>query len=191
MRTLCIGTLILALGIYQGAAGVPDPCSEITPWLDIAYVTPGPNSEGGVGEVIITVRNDNCDPIPNADVWIDLSDCQDLCINPGDAGLAGTTNAEGVVVLNPQVGGCEDCLVIIRANGVTIFAYPRITSTDWNGQEADGVVGVADFAFFSTAFKVTQDLCADYNGDGAVNGTDFSIFATSFKRADENPGGCE
>jgi hypothetical protein len=163
------------------------------PW-DIygkAFVSPGPNSEGGVGEIVVTVRNMDCEPIEGSVVEVDFSDCFDVCINPGENGLTGISDEQGVVVLNPQVGGCEECTVIVRASGVTIAVYYTMASTDWNGQEADGVVGVADFAFFSAAFKVTGDECADFNGDEVVNGLDFSIFSTSFKRGDANAGGCE
>lgn len=193
MKILGHGIIVLAISIGVATAGIPPvPCSRAMPWDDYghALVTPGPGSEGGVGEVEVFVCYDD-EPVAGADVAIDLSDCQHLCINPGDAGLAGITDSDGIVILNPQVGGCEDCNVIIRANGITIRTYFGIKSTDWNGDEADGIVGVSDFAFFATAFKVTQDECADYNGDGAVNGTDFALFATSFRRLDENPAGCE
>jgi hypothetical protein len=182
------------------SAGAPDPpFCPIEPWNTYghAFVTPGSNSEGGVGEVSIQVFNINGDPIPGAFVEIRVSDCMfdvDMCLNPGGAGLTGTTNDQGIVVLNPQIGACGECEtfpIVVLASGVTIGSYPRIVSTDWDGVEADGFVGVADFAFFSTAFKVTGDECADYNGDGVVNGADFAIFSTSFKRGDANTGGCE
>lgn len=191
MKTFNLGVLVLAIVATQAIAGVPDPCSTISPW-DVyghAFMTPGPGA--GLGEVEIFV----CDPFDNepvegADVVIDLFDCDQLCINPGEDGLTGISDANGIVRLKPQVGGCEDCLVVVRANGVTIGVYESVRSTDWDGEEADGIVGVPDFAFFATAFRVTQNVCADYNGDGAVNGTDFAMFATSFRRIDVNPGGC-
>jgi hypothetical protein len=194
MRVTSLGILILVLGVCAATAETPDPpCADVMPW-DVygkAFVTPGASSEGGVGEIVVTVRNMDCEPIEGSFVEVDFSDCPNVCINPEDDGLTGVSGEQGVVVLNPQVGGCDECTVIVRASGVTIATYQSMASTDWNGQEADGVVGVADFAFFSTAFKVTGHECADFNGDEVVNGLDFSIFSTSFKRGDANLGGCQ
>jgi hypothetical protein len=169
----------------------PDP-SSVQPWdtYQRAFVTPGTAGDGGVGEVTVVALTVNGDPVQNASVEIYFGPCV-LCMDSQDPGLNGVTDENGECVLNPAIGGCDGCVVGVRVNGLTISLYTTIVSTDWDGHRTDGVVGAPDFAFFATAFRVTQDDCADYNGDGVVNGLDFSMFATSFKRADENPGGCE
>jgi hypothetical protein len=129
-------------------------------------------------------------PIEGADAEIDLSQCSNLCIDPVEDGLSGITGPDGTVTLNPRVGGCEDCIVLIKASDVVIALYTRVVSTDWDGSRADGKVAGADFAFFATAFKQTQDTCADYNGDGLVSGPDFAIFAASFASGDANQEEC-
>lgn len=200
-------TIICAVLISSGAAqaldDVPDPdLSSIEPWDDFgrAFVAPGGESPlaTNIDAVTITVVNSEGNPIIGAPVLIDFAggaptggDCANVCIDPIDAGLEGVTGADGTVTLNPAVGGCDDCTVIVRASGVTIGFYNKVVSTDWNGATADGSVTGADFAFFATSFNTTQDDCADYNGDGGVSGLDFSLFATSFNGADANPNGCQ
>lgn len=166
----------------------PEQC-VVTPWDEFgqAFVTPG--TQSGIGEVAVEVRNDEGYPWC-AVVGIDVSDCEDLCVDPEDDGLWGLTDMYAVARLDPRVGGCADCPVFVRASGMQMRVYDRIRSTDWDGVQADGVVNSADFAFFATAFKQTQDSCADYNGDGHVSATDFSMFSASFRAADANEAGC-
>jgi hypothetical protein len=89
-----------------------------------------------------------------------------------------------------MAGGCEDCDVIVRANGVTIAYYQKVRSPDWDNSAADGIVNVVDFAFFATSFLVSQSACADYNNDGVVSAVDLSLFAPAFLAQDHNPTGC-
>lgn len=187
--------LVCALGVSGAVAGgVPEPGnSTVMPWdvYGSAFVTPGNPFEIDLGGVIVHVIDSDLQPVPFVDVEIDISDYAGLCIDPVDPDLTAVTDDEGVAILYPQVGGCNDCWVIVRAAGVTGGQYQGIKSTDWNGHEADGKVELQDFTFFTIAFRVTQDSCADYNGDGVVNGTDFAMFAASFRQLDENPNGCE
>jgi hypothetical protein len=176
------------------ASGGDPPCPpimDISPWdaFGQAFVSPG---TGSVDELTVRIVEYDCDPgpFPNIDIEIDVTGCSGLCINPGDDGLTGVTDEASTAVLNPQVGGCADCSVVVRGNGVTLAVYERVVSTDWDGTEADGVVDARDFAFFATAFRVTQAPCADYNGDDVVGATDFAVFAEAFKSADANDGGC-
>jgi hypothetical protein len=198
-RYLALVAVILLFSSIHASAEVPDPdLSTVQPWdvYEQAFVAPGDGSgsRSNVDEVYIQVLNSNGDAIEGATVVIDLaggggdlrSGCQTLCLDDGDAGLVGVTNEAGMLVLNPRVGGCDECTIIVRANGLTIATYEFINSTDWDGVATDGRVTGADFAFFATAFKSTQDPCGDYNGDGAVTGSDFAVFATSF--GDENEG---
>lgn len=194
---------LLILGSAGVMAAVPDADnSSVEPWdtYGQAFVAPGGGSPllTNVDEVTVTVRNSDGDPISGAEVLIDLGqgsgltdECPNLCLDPIDPGLTGVTNTSGIAVLNPRVGGCDNCSVLVKADGVTIAFYDSITSTDWDGSAADGAVTGADFAFFAAAFKSTQDPCADYNGDDAVTGTDFAFFASSFKGGDANPNGCD
>ena len=191
------------LAAAAAPADVPDPdLSDAGVW-DVwgqAFVSPGSLTDlraSGIDDVTITVRNRDGLPILGADVVIDFAghgarvDCDGLCLDPVDAQLTGTTDINGEVTLNPRVGGCDDCTVIVRADGVTIAQFDHVSSTDWDGFAGNGQVQGPDLAFFATAFNVTQDACADYNGDGSVGGPDFSFFATSFNLADQNPNGCD
>jgi hypothetical protein len=179
------------LSMAQGETPDPDP-SHVQPWdtYQRAFVTPGAAGDGGVGEVTVFALTVNGDPVENASVEIYFGPCV-LCMDSQDPGLTGVTDENGECVLNPAIGGCDGCVVGVRANGITISTYTTIVSTDWDGHEANGVVGATDFAFFSTSLRATQNDCADHNGDGIVNGLDFSMFATSFKRGDANAGGCQ
>lgn len=200
-RYLALVVVILLSSSIHASAEVVDPdLSTVQPWdiYDQAFVAPGDGSgpRSNVDEVFVEVLNSDGDAIEGATVVIDLaggggdlrSGCQTLCVDNGDAGLTGTTNEFGLAVLNPRVGGCDHCTVLVRANSVTIAVYDFINSTDWDGAAADGRVTGADFAFFATAFKDPQNdyPCADYNGDGVVTGTDFSVFAVSFNEGDAN-----
>lgn len=174
---------------------VPDPdVSYAQPWDDYGRVLVTPGSQSSVGEVNVAVlyQSGVCvEPIAGSAVEIDLSDCSTLCIDSAHDGLFGVTDEDGMAILDPRVGGCEECVVLVKASGVTIAVYDRVVSPDWDGAQADGHVGGADFAFFATAFKQSQDTCADYNGDGLVSATDFSLFSQSFQAGDANEGACQ
>jgi hypothetical protein len=201
--TLPLIAAILLFGSIPVSAEVIDPdLSTVEPWdtYGLALVAPGGGRFTGIDSVTVEVRNQDGDPVEGATVVIDLggsgggddprSEC-DVCVDPVEPGLTGVTDEFGIAYLNPKVGGCDVCTVVVRANGVTIAVYELIVSTDWNGFNADGMVTGADFAFFSTSFKQSQDPCSDYLGDGGVSGSDFSFFSTSFKGDDTNPNGCE
>lgn len=190
MKRFLILALMIAL-VGPALANIPDEAnSTCEPWdtNGCALISPGTPAEGksSVDCVTITVRNSDGDPIAGSEVVMDFGDCNNLCWCDPPA-ISGTTGADGVVVICPSGGGCEDCSVVIRADGVTICSYGAVRSPDWNGTECDGLVTGADFAFFATAFKVTQDTCADYNCDGPVTGIDFAIFATAFAFGDACP----
>ncbi|MBU2693294.1 MAG: hypothetical protein KJ970_20440 [Candidatus Eisenbacteria bacterium] len=170
---------------------VPDPINcTVEPWNTFQQALVSPGTQSGIDVVTITVLDMAENPIDQAFVEIDFNDCPELCIEGSDPGLTGLTGPDGVIVMDPLVGGCEDCDVTVRANGVTIAYYHHVRSPDWNNTEADGIVNVADFAFFAGAFLSTQNDCADYNNNGSVNAIDFSLFAPAFLRQDRNPAGC-
>jgi hypothetical protein len=172
----------------------PDSCKVIPwDWFENVFMAPGTDDGSGspTGQVGVLVKDEDGNTISGAHVVIDLSDCDNLCIDPTDAGLSGMTNDEGEIYLNPAVGGCEDCTVIVKADDFPIRTFHGVTSTDWNGSAADGFVNSEDFAFFAAAFKQTQDDCANYDrsheGVGAI---EFAWFSISFKWGDANPNGC-
>ena len=183
MKRLLLLSLVALLASSIAQADVPDPayCS-VVPWdsWGQAFVTPG--QESNADEITITVNNGDNQPIDAAAVELDFSFCVNRC--EGTLGLAGTTDPTGVVVLNPEMGGCEWCTVVVRASGVTIGTYDWMVSTDWNGSACDGQVDPVDLSFFAAAFNVTGDLCADYNAADAVDPVDLSKFANSFNSAD-------
>ena len=192
IMSLILGTSALSA---PAVSDVPDADqSDVEPWdtFDQAFTTPGsPDAGSHVDDVTATIRYTNGNPVPFSHVWVDVSGCPGLCTDPSMDGLSGSTDVNGVVVLNPRVGGCADCEVLVFADGVRIRSYEKIRSTDWDGASADGALSGADFSFFAGALKETQDSCADYDNDGHVSGLDFSFFATSFKLGDANSGGCE
>jgi hypothetical protein len=183
-KLVALALLVMLQGAAVASNPEPDNCNCI-PWdeTQIPFGTPSECSD--VDDLLVSVRDGNQEPIVGACVTVDLSDCDELT---GDDYAKGTTNELGLALINVNAGGCQfGCTVIVRVEGVTICVYTTgFVSTDWNGDEGDGAVTGADFAFFANAFKQTQDDCADYNGDGGVTGTDFSVFATSFKCPDSN-----
>jgi hypothetical protein len=124
--------------------------------------------------VTVTVRDELGALCRNAvEVEVDISDCNGLCVDSPD-GLSGTADESGTAYLDPRVGGCDDCDVIVRANGIDIRSYARINSADWDGTWADGDVGPEDMYYISSQ-NGTSDPCADLNGDGVVDLADLDI----------------
>jgi hypothetical protein len=160
-------------------AGAPDPAhSTVSRWdtYGLAFVSPGVYSPPAVWQsVTITVLDDTGNPCPGVAVTIDLSDCGNLCIDSPD-GLSGVTNESGVVVLDPRVGGCETCDVVVRADAVVLRTFTKIRSTDWDGSWADGIVNAADSIYLMAHYNTYCVCCADYTGDGRVNLTDYAYF---------------
>jgi hypothetical protein len=189
MRILTLSSLCIVFLAGMTSADVPDPAMcYVDPWDEtgLVFVTPGNLTD--LDRVTIVVRNAQGMPIVNANVEVDVTDCTTLCVDPVDSGLSGTTDTDGTVVLGPSVGGCEDCDVVVRANGVTIRIYSHVTSTDL---DADGAVAFMDFVLFAECYNDPPPgvPCCDYDGDGPWL-TDFVIFATSFNVGEENPNGC-
>jgi hypothetical protein len=145
-----------------------------------------PGTQSGVDRVMITVRDVQGDPISGSSVEIDVSGCGSLCVPSPDNGLTGTTDVGGLVTLDPRVGGCEDCTIVVRADGFTLRTYTRVTSTDWDGNQADGVVDQSDSTFFANNFNAV-DPCTDYNGNQAADASDAVRFTESFTDGDVDP----
>lgn len=189
MKTVSIVVLGVVLLGSPANSQIPDSVRcRVELWDTIGHAFVAPGQAGGLNldNIVVVVQDNLCQPIENASVQIDLSDCSNLYLCNPD-GLTGTTDEEGVAILDVSVGGCDECTVHVLANDVIIRAYEWVVSTDWSGVACDGAVAGSDFAFFVKTFKVTQNRCADYDGDGFVGPEDFSIFVRSFKAGDSCP----
>jgi hypothetical protein len=149
-------------------------------WDEAGVAAVSPGAAGSFDRIVVTVR-DTCtwQGLPDQVIGIDLSACHPLCVDMPDDGLTGTTDASGTVTLNPRVGGCAPCPVVVTANDVVRRTYPRIASADWDGSRPDGTVGGADWTFFQQALGTTEP-CADYDGSGSVTVLDFAMFNLAF-----------
>jgi hypothetical protein len=164
----------------------PDPAQSSVPRWDAyghAFVSPGTASK--VDTVLVTVRDCSGAPVPEARVEIRFFGCTRLCIDYPDAGLSGTTGEDGSVVLDPRVGGCDDCTIQVTANGIVLRSYTKIVSTDWNGILADGFVDAADVTWFASAMQ-SQAPCGDYDGNGKVGPDDYQLLMAAFMASDAN-----
>ncbi len=168
---------------------LPDParCS-VAPWDAYGKAFMSPGSQSTVDQVTVTLTTLLGVPVSGAEVSIELWDCADkpICVDSPVDGLRAVTDFMGRAVLNPQVGGCAVCSVVVRAAGVVIRTYPSLASPDWDGVQADGRVDSADQGWFSAAGS--QEPCADYDGDGLKTTVELTMFATAYNRdANTNP----
>jgi hypothetical protein len=170
----------------QLCAAEPDPnhCT-VQNWDLYRQALVGPGGSNTTDNLTIGVYDIHNTPVPNALVEIDLSGCSRLCIDTPTDGLRGSTNASGQLVLNPRVGGCENCPVTIRANGIVIRSYSKVRSPDWDGTWANGRVSSPDSAFFAYAYAAGNP-CVDYDGDGRVNMQDLLIWSQFWSNRDHN-----
>jgi hypothetical protein len=173
--------------------GFGNPCdpSPFTSTVDnwdawgAAFVSPGAQSQ--VDLVTIVVRNAMGVTMPGIHVWIDLGGCasEPICMDSPEAGLSGVTDMNGVVRLNPRLGGCGGyCPVVVRAEGVELRTF-NLKSTDWNGFLADGRIGAQDVSWFASVMG-TDEWCADYDGNGNVGPADYLMLMTAFNAGDAN-----
>ncbi|MCK4413315.1 MAG: VWA domain-containing protein [Candidatus Eisenbacteria sp.] len=168
------------------ACKTADPfLSTVEPWDTYGQVFVSPGTQSGIDSVTITVLDEYGLPFPGVEVSIDLTDCDAICADYPDDGLSGSADVDGVVLLDPRAGGCADCEIVVRADSVVLRTYIRMTSPDWNGVYADGMIDSTDIAFFLDAYAA-QDPCVDYNGDSVVDSPDSSLFAASLAAGDAN-----
>ncbi len=174
---------------YGLLPSTPDPgqCT-VSPWDSYARAFGTPGHQSNVDDLEVFIADQSGVPLPAVPVEIIVSACG-LCLDPEDHGLRGETDAAGTVLLNPALGGCEECTVRVQAGNVVIRTYSRFVSTDWDGVQADGRVDEADVAFLQGALG-TNEPCADYNGDGMVNLVDVNLFYASYSMGDANTAGC-
>jgi hypothetical protein len=143
-----------------------------------------PGSDSPIDQLTVTVRDADNNPIPNCEVRILFDGCARLCIDSSPDLGPKNAGADGRVVFNPRVGGCDFCDIRLIANGIAIRHYSTVRSPDWNGVLADGRVAQDDVDFISGQDNLP---CADLNGDGFVGAADLTIVAASF--GDANPNG--
>lgn len=177
-------------GARVASAGSPDPAlSSVEPWDSFAnpqaLVIPGAD---GLDTVRVTVLDSQGNPCAGAEVRIVFSGCTNLCIDCPD-GLTGVTDGDGVVILDPRVGGCDDCVIEVTADGLVIGSYTHVSSPDWDGS-ADGLVGLSDTGWFTGAWMGPYDACADYNGDGVMDIDDYAIVYGAFGMGSANTNLC-
>jgi hypothetical protein len=176
MKRALIVVLVAAFAFAPAApawAQIPDAAaSTVAPWDAYGRAFMAPGTGGDL--VTITVVDAGGTALPNIAVQVDVSACVTLCIDT-PPGLAGVTNAAGVVVLDPRVGGCETCTVRIFAAGILLRTYTQVVSADWDGMWGDGHVGSLDFQYLQ-ASMMSGAVCADYDGNGIVDLVDMSIF---------------
>jgi hypothetical protein len=180
-----------ALGIEAGVdapAQVPDAAlSTVQPWDSYGHAFVSPGTQSGVDEVTVEVRDAYGDPVVGACVEIDLSACEDFCMDVPN-GLIGVTDASGQVVLDPRIGGCTECQLTVTANGMPFASYPRIVSTDY---DRSGSVDSSDVAALEAFLQEGDYLqCLDYDGNGLLDQQDEQILLTAFSGGDANRLSC-
>ncbi len=168
-------------------AGIADPdYCLVEPWdtYGQVFVSPG---VGSVDTLCITVHDAGDNPLAGALVEVVFTGCNALCFSPGNDYLSATADGNGVVYIDPEIGGCDVCLVEVFADGVLLRSFNDVVSPDWDGTQADGAVTSADQSWFSTQLG-GPGACADYDGNGTVTVGDFSLFNQAF--GDANTGAC-
>jgi hypothetical protein len=201
---------VMFTSAYTAGDENPTPCipsaltSRVT-WTTTAFdsrkffVSPGTQSE--VGAIEVTVRDWGSRPIPQALLEINFINCDDLCFETGHDSLAATTDLDGSVAFDPQIGGCDTCEVRVEVfgqiaweSGVHLDSFFEVVSTDWNGFEADGKVDQQDSLWFANQARLhpdDRDPCSDYNDDGKLDEQDATAFTVAFIEGDTNDsGGC-
>jgi hypothetical protein len=183
MKWILLAAALCVAAAPAAEAGPPDPTqSSVDPWDAYGAAIMCPGTSVQLDTVRLTVRDAGGLPCIGVSVTIDVSNCNNLCIDT-PSGLTGTTDLAGVEILNPRVGGCEACNIVVRAGGVVLRTYTQVISQDWDGSWADGIVNEADSAFFSLQYQSPPkpySVCSDFNLDGQVDMIDFSLFGNAW-----------
>jgi hypothetical protein len=138
------------------------------------------------GSSIVVTVNDNCnDPMGHVAVTVELLDRNPTC---GPAILSGVTNSDGEVTFLLSGSGCSHQIAlsgVIKANGVTMRAYPHVKSPD---TDANGRVELGDLVSFANEFiGATPSECHDYDNDETTALSDLVLFASAFIAANHCP----
>jgi hypothetical protein len=190
MKKIAIALGAVALCASVSMANIPDPANctvQPSDALDGIVVAPLDPAPLPATVNTINVRNNVNAPIAGASVTVEFSGAINVCTATV---LAGTTNASGDVVLTLGAGGCANNIAlsgVVKANGVTIRAYPNVKSPDYDGAGGDKIVNLSDLVIFSSEFLGSIPAeCHDYDNNGATNLADRVIFSPAFV----NPNTC-
>ncbi|MEN1679926.1 MAG: hypothetical protein AAGJ46_10050 [Planctomycetota bacterium] len=104
-------------------------------------------------------------------------------------GAGGVLGPESAVSLGPgwEVTGAGDLTATIVVDGVV--ESPATVYSPTGDYNFDGMVDVADYAVFRSAFGSTDDLRADGNVDGVIDTADYTVWRDALLAAQETPGG--
>lgn len=193
MRHLCMTGFALLVLVAPVRADIMDPICVSTSLDATQRLLLVPDLDGAAphaaASFTVTIRNNDCDPIPNALVQVCVGGLPEgrtaLC---GSAMASATTDMNGVAEFNIAGGGCYkgQNAVVIRANGVEVRNFRCVMSPDYAGVDDQGIAGrwslsitAADFASFGTAWSGGSGgaSCHDYNNSGGMDAADFSVFS--------------
>lgn len=183
--SLSSGTLLLPAGAL--ARTTPDPPNvEVHPCDELGGVLLAPDRPEPLPatQVVIIVRNSDNQPVPNAQVVLELTPGNVLC---DDMVTTAMTDGGGVAHMKMAGGGCvqHSALAgVLKANGVTIRAYQDVKSPDQDGSGGDLRVDLSDLVAFSSEFLgASPDGCHDYDNGGSTDLGDLIIFSAAFAGA--------
>jgi len=195
---VCVAVAAAVAAAVAGAGEIPPLVyCFVDPWDDMDYpcAVGIPDHREGVldpsqyADITVTILDDDYQPLPGLYVEVIISS---LCVAGADAPvcicedaeLTGYTNDDGQVSLNIALGGCceDPWAVEIIANGLWVYLVDMIVSPDWNLEEGDCSIDLADFITFGTAFHVGASGCTDLTGSGGTGLTDFIVFSAGWMR---------
>ena len=185
MRLSLMLPLLLACSF---AAGVPGRSSAGVPNASTSSVPPILTAcPMGDLTYVVTVRDAGMNPVPNAHVSLDFSDCPNIHFCPTTpppayvfetpTTIALNAGALGQAVFYLEAGGTCSGAIQIYADGVLLTdgtAHPLVTVANAD-QTGDAVVSAEDAALL--AAKPANDPTADLNGDGIHDTADETLMA--------------
>jgi pimeloyl-ACP methyl ester carboxylesterase len=191
---LVVVTVALLLAT-TASASPPSAANSTTPSAIRLVETNGTSPDAATGGFSIVIRGLAHNPISNASVTIDFSNCPDvdLCGDQMDAAATVTcasrtvrkiTNATGevqFVLLGHSHGSANAAMATERArifaNGV-LLGEPATSEFDLDGVSA---VGANDLSVWLTDFGSNLNPTrSDYDASGAVTANDLSVWLTVF-----------
>ena len=190
-------TLLTAAGLLVASAamaGVPDATLSLKPACISLY-----GSVAGVadpaGTFSVTVNDFSGNPINNASVVIDFSNCNDIQICDDQLDVDALVNCAAKTVRKfTDISGVVSFTLIGGSNGAgnattllnggriyangTLIGSPTVSVFDLNGLSG---VGATDLAAWLTDFGSGQPYGrSDYNCSGDVGATDLSFWLSAF-----------
>ena len=190
-------TLLTAAGLLiasAAVANVPDATLSIKPAC-ISLTGSLAGSADPVGAFTVVVNDFSGNPINNASVVIDFSNCNDIQICDDQLDGAALVNCAGKTVRKfTDIAGSVTFTLIGGSNGAgnastllnggrifangTLIGSPTVTAFDLNGLSG---VGATDLAAWLTDFGSGQPYGrSDYDCSSAVGATDLSVWLTTF-----------